>query len=55
MVNRVKGLTEVFIRINDSGDAVTNDFRDKENGNDEDNRSDDEKRRDIKDYLIMRL
>ena len=30
MVNRIKGLTSVFIRLNESGDAVTVDFRDKE-------------------------
>lgn len=29
MVRRIKGLTKVFIKLNDSGDAVSDEFRDR--------------------------
>ena len=57
MLRRIRGLTEVVVRINNSGEAITSDFRDRQDQEDEqiDVRSEDEKRRDLKDYILLRL
>lgn len=50
-IKRIEGLTGVFLKLNNSNDAVTFTLRNKKES-EVDNRSNDEIKRDLKDYLI---